>query len=193
MSLCSHLQTVQGRIIIAAHCLYVLPRQNGCKYVLYEVKNKTVNDSELSHLPLNEKNYEATCCLTAALGLQATNSQRLPRWGTRPSDGNVHFCNMVYGIRSRIELKINQITTDFSFHASTRRVKQMEPSSIKTLNSIQLESKELRFHTRLREQQILGWCPARAWSNSSSAAMSPNAVRFQAENRAECNTTVHLM
>ncbi len=81
MSLCSHLQTVQGRIIIAAHCLYVLPRQDGCKYVLYEVKNKTVNDSELSHLPLNEKNSGTTYCLTAALGHQAINSQRLPRVG----------------------------------------------------------------------------------------------------------------
>lgn len=68
------------------HCLYVLSRQDGSKYVLCEGKNKTVNDSELSHLPLNEKNSGTTCCLTAALGHQAINSQRQPR--ARPRVGN---------------------------------------------------------------------------------------------------------
>ncbi len=196
MSFCSHLQTVQGRIIVAAHCLYVLSRQDGCKYVLYEGKKQNGEWQWTLSPPFKWENSGTTCCLTAALGHQAINSQRLPRVGNAAQWREHSLCNMVYRIRGRIELKIKQITSDFSFHASTRRVKQVEPSSIKTLNSIQLEN--LRFHTRLREQQKLGRHPARAWSNSSSAATSPNAVRlkamrFQAENRAERNTTVHFM
>lgn len=41
-------------------------------------ENKTVNDSELSHLPLNEKNSGTTCCLTAALGHKATELTKTP-------------------------------------------------------------------------------------------------------------------
>lgn len=119
-------------------------------------------------------------------------------WGTWPSDGNVHFCNVVCSISAREMTKNKPNNLWFFIPHLYKESKTGGAIQYKGSKRNPVKGVKRCFHTRLREQQRLGRHPARVWSNSSSSATSPNAVRlkamrFQAENRAKRKTTLHFM